>query len=263
MRKPLLAANWKMNQTVEESLGWLAEFAQVGADVINRDLNDTEADVVFCPPFTALYPLHTAIAQGSVNIGLGAQDVFWQTAGAFTGEISPGMLTECGVGYVICGHSERRTLLQESSEMVSKKCGAALAAGMTPILCVGESESIHEGGLTAEWLEAQLYESMRFWDGKADIVIAYEPIWAIGTGKAATADEAQMACKVIREYLREQAGDVADSIRILYGGSVSPQNVASFMAAPDVDGALVGGASLKAATFAELCREAFVGVNIK
>lgn len=261
MRKPLLAANWKMNQTVAESLRWLAEFAEVGEDVINNDFSDTEAEVVFCPPFTALYPLHEVIDNAELNIGLGAQDVFWQEAGAFTGEVAPAMLTECGVGYVICGHSERRTLLQETSEMVSKKCGAAIAAGMVPILCVGESESIHQGRLTAEWLEAQLYESMRFWDGKADIVIAYEPIWAIGTGNAATVEEAEAACKVIREYLREQAGDVADKVRILYGGSVNADNVADFMAAPDIDGALVGGASLKAQSFADLCRAAYVGLN--
>lgn len=261
MRTPLLAANWKMNQTVRESLAWLGEFAEVGAELINHRLDDKEADVVFCPPFTAIYPLHEKIAADNINIGLGAQDVFWQESGAFTGEISPTMLNECGVGYVICGHSERRTLLQESSEMVSKKCGAALAAGITPILCVGESASIHEGGLTAEWLEAQLYESMRFWDGKTDIVIAYEPIWAIGTGNAATVEEAQKACLVIREYLREQAGDFADHIRILYGGSVTADNVADFMAAPDIDGALVGGASLKATSFADLCRAAFDGLN--
>lgn len=247
MRKPLLAANWKMNQTVAESLGWLADFAAAG------DVTGGAADVAVCAPFTALYAMHQVADKQLV---LGAQDIFWQESGAYTGEIAPAMLTECGVGYVICGHSERRTLLQETSEMVSKKCGATLAAGMTPILCVGESESIHQGGLTAEWLEAQLYESMRFWDGKADIVIAYEPIWAIGTGNAASADDAEAACKVIREYLREQAGDVADTIRILYGGSVNADNVAAFMAAPDIDGALVGGASLKADAFAALCAAA-------
>lgn len=250
MRKQLLAANWKMNQTVAESLKWLADFAAAG------DVTAGAADVAVCAPFTALYAMHCAVDEQNLALTLGAQDIFWQEAGAYTGEVSPAMLTECGVGYAICGHSERRTLLQETSEMVSKKCGAALAAGITPILCVGESESIHQGGLTAEWLEAQLYESMRFWDGKADIVIAYEPIWAIGTGNAASVEDAQMACKVIREYLREQAGDVADTIRILYGGSVNAENVAELLAAADVDGALVGGASLKADGFAALCRAA-------
>lgn len=255
MRKPLLAANWKMNQTVAESLSWLAYFKEAAVDVINND----EVDAVFCPPFTALYPLHKAIDGDKIAIDLGAQDVFWQEAGAFTGEISPGMLTECGVKYVICGHSERRTLLQETSEMISKKCGAALEAGIVPILCVGESASIREGGLTQEWLEAQLFESLGFWDGKAEIVVAYEPIWAIGTGNAAGAVDAEAACAVIRDFLREKGGDTADKIRILYGGSVTPENAAEFVAMPNIDGALVGGASLQAGAFAEICRAAFIG----
>lgn len=253
MRKPLLAANWKMNQTVAESFAWLEEFDRIGGDVLETD----EVDAVFCPPFTALYEMHQGIEQHKMDIELGAQDIFWQEAGAFTGEISPAMLKECGVSYVICGHSERRQLLQESSAMVSKKCAAALKAGITPILCVGESQSVHDGGLTQQWLEAQLYESMGFWDGEAEFVVAYEPIWAIGTGNAATAEDAEAACFAIREYLRERGGDVADKIRILYGGSVTAANAAELLACPNVDGALVGGASLKADAFADICRAAF------
>lgn len=253
MRKPLLAANWKMNQTVAESLSWLAEFDRDAADV----LDNQEVEAVFCPPFTALYPLRQAIVEHKMDILLGAQDLFWQEAGAFTGEISPVMLAECGVSHVICGHSERRTLLQESSEMISKKCGAAVAAGLVPILCVGETLSIREGGLTQEWLEAQLFESLSFWDGKSEIVVAYEPIWAIGTGQAATAADAEAACAIIRDNLREKGGSYADQVRILYGGSVTPQNAAELLSGSDVDGALVGGASLKAAAFAAICRAAF------
>lgn len=253
MRKPLLAANWKMNQTVSESLDWLADFNREIAGV----LNNKEVDAVFCPSFTALYPLHQVIASQKMDICLGAQDLFWQEAGAFTGEISPGMLAECGVSYVICGHSERRTLLQESSEMISKKCGAAVAAGLVPILCVGETLSIREGGLTQEWLEAQLYESLDFWDGKSEIVVAYEPIWAIGTGQAATAADAEAACAIIRDNLREKGAGFADQVRILYGGSVTPENAAELVSGANVDGALVGGASLKAAAFAGICRAVF------
>lgn len=259
MRKPLLAANWKMNQTVAESLSWLADFANCAADILATD----EAEAVFCPPFTALYPLGQQIAAGKIDLGLGAQDMFWQEARAFTGEISPGMLTECGVKYVICGHSERRTLLQETSEMISKKCGAAIAAGITPILCVGESASIREGGLTREWLEAQLFESAGFWDGQAELVVAYEPIWAIGTGNAASAGDAEAACAVIRDCLREKGGDSAGKVRILYGGSVNAENAAGLLACPNVDGALVGGASLKADAFAAICRAAVAGSHRK
>ncbi|MBQ3180956.1 MAG: triose-phosphate isomerase [Firmicutes bacterium] len=246
-RKPLLMANWKMNKTAERALSWLTSY------LLLTEGRSQVGDVVVCPPFTALYAMHQRLAEAeNINLALGAQDIFWMESGAYTGEIAAEMLTECGVEYVICGHSERRQLLQESSEMISKKCGAAVSAGMTPVLCVGESLSIREGGLTMEWLEAQLNESLRFWDKKSDIVIAYEPIWAIGTGRAASAADAQSACLCIRNFLREIAGDVADTIRILYGGSVTPDNVDELMTEPDVDGALVGGASLQAEIFAEI-----------
>ena len=245
-RKPLLMANWKMNKTAERAISWLTSY------LLLTEGREQAGDVVVCPPFTALYAMNQQLAGADSRLTLGAQDIFWMESGAYTGEIAAEMLTECGVEYVICGHSERRQLLQESSEMISKKCGAAVAAGMTPVLCVGESLSIREGGLTMEWLEAQLNESLRFWDKKSDIVIAYEPIWAIGTGHAAGAADAQSACLCIRNFLREIAGDVADSIRILYGGSVTPDNVDELMAEPDVDGALIGGASLQAEIFAEI-----------
>lgn len=246
MRKPLLAANWKMNKTVAEAIGWLQGFgpAAEGQETV---------ECVTCAPFTALWPMRQEMERlGAKGLKLGAQDIYWEPAGAFTGEISAEMLGECGVSYVICGHSERRTLLQEGSSVVAKKCAAVIAAGMTPILCVGESQSIRDGGLTKEWLEAQLFESLEFWDNQQEIVIAYEPIWAIGTGQAASAADAEDACGFIRQVLRERAGEVADKIRILYGGSVSAGNIGEFTACENVDGALVGGASLKAESFAEL-----------
>lgn len=250
MRKPLLAANWKMNKTVGEAVGWLGEFLPQTQGSQDR------LETVVCAPFTVLWAMSRELAAPpeGAGLGLGSQDIFWEKAGAYTGEISGDMLKEAGVSYVICGHSERRTILQEGSSMVSKKCGAALAAGMTPILCVGESEGIRESGLTQEWLEAQLFESLEFWDNRQELVIAYEPIWAIGTGKAASAQDAEEACACIRQALRERAGELADRIRILYGGSVSAGNIREFMACENVDGALVGGASLKAESFGELLR---------
>lgn len=250
MRKPLLAANWKMNKTAAEACAWLRDFVP---EVKGR----TEAvELAVCAPFTALWPLNQERERLSAGdkLALGAQDIYWEKSGAYTGEISAEMLLENRVSYVICGHSERRTLLQEGSSVVSKKCGAALAAGMTPILCVGESESIRSGGLTMEWLEAQLFESLEFWDNRTELVIAYEPIWAIGTGKAACAADAEEACGCIRRVLAERAGELAEKIRILYGGSVSAGNIREYMACANVDGALVGGASLKPDSFAELLK---------
>ena len=169
------------------------------------------------------------------------------------------MLQEFQTKYVICGHSERRVLLQESSEMVSRKCAAAVKAGITPIVCVGESISVRRGGLLLQWLEAQLYESLAFWDNQETIVVAYEPVWAIGTGQSATAADAEQACGYIRQVLRERAGDAADYISILYGGGVTPENIGELLDCPNVDGALVGGASLDPDAFGKIvlagCKE--------
>ena len=191
--------------------------------------------------------------------GWAREDIFWQERGAFTGEISAEMLQEFQTKYVICGHSERRVLLQESSEMVSRKCAAAVKAGITPIVCVGESISVRRGGLLLQWLEAQLYESLAFWDNQETIVVAYEPVWAIGTGQSATAADAEQACGYIRQVLRERAGDAADYISILYGGGVTPENIGELLDCPNVDGALVGGASLDPDAFGKIvlagCKE--------
>ena len=246
MRKTLLAANWKMNKTAAEAISWLNDFYGMAAEkAAEKDL----VEVAVCAPFTALYALYQERQRLGAVMGLGAQNIFWQEKGAFTGEISAAMLQEFQTKYVICGHSERRVLLQESSEMVSRKCGAAVNAGMTPIICVGESISVRRGGLLRQWLEAQLYESLSFWDNQQEIVVAYEPVWAIGTKQAATTADAQEACGYIRQILRERAGDIADDIRILYGGGVTPENISGLLICDDVDGALVGGSSLDAAAF--------------
>ncbi len=241
MRKTLLAANWKMNKTAAEAEAWLEAFYPLEAE---KAAADGLVEVAVCAPFTALYPLHRGLKKKNSVVELGAQNIFWQERGAFTGEISAEMLLEFQTKYVICGHSERRVLMQESSETVSRKCGAAAKAGMVPIICVGESISVRRGGLLKQWLEAQLYESLTFWDNQQEIVLAYEPVWAIGTKSAATTEDAQEACGYIRQILRERAGDLADDIRILYGGGVTPENIGGLLICDDVDGALVGGSSL-------------------
>ena len=171
-RRTMLVANWKMNKTVVEAVGWLNTFYPQAAE---RAAQQELVEVAVCAPFTVLHPLYAALRRLNSKVKLGAQDIFWQERGAFTGEISAEMLQEFQTKYVICGHSERRVLLQESSEMVSRKCAAAVKAGITPIVCVGESISVRRGGLLLQWLEAQLYESLAFWDNQETIVVAYEP----------------------------------------------------------------------------------------
>lgn len=246
MRKTLLAANWKMNKTAADAIAWLDAFHPLAAE---KAAEAGQVEVAVCAPFTGLYALRQEAGRLNSAVELGAQDIFWQERGAFTGEISAEMLLEFQTKYVICGHSERRVLMQESSELVSRKCGAAIKAGITPIICVGESISVRRGGLLRQWLEAQLYESLTFWDNQQDIVLAYEPVWAIGTTNAATTEDAQEACGYIRQILRERAGAVADNIRILYGGGVTTENIGGLLICDDVDGALVGGSSLKADAF--------------
>ena len=255
-RRTMLVANWKMNKTVVEAVGWLNTFYPQAAE---RAAQQELVEVAVCAPFTVLHPLYAALRRLNSKVKLGAQDIFWQERGAFTGEISAEMLQEFQTKYVICGHSERRVLLQESSEIVSRKCAAAMKAGITPIVCVGESISVRRGGLLLQWLEAQLYESLAFWDNQETIVVAYEPVWAIGTGQSATAADAEQACGYIRQVLRERAGDAADYISILYGGGVTPENIGELLDCPNVDGALVGGASLDPDAFGKIvldgCKE--------
>ena len=238
-RTPYLAANWKMHKTVAEA----AEFV----DALLPRIAATQHDVVVCPPFTAL----TAVVERRYGtaVKVAAQNMHEAESGAFTGEVSAPMLAELDVEAVVLGHSERRQYFGETDESLARKVPAALAAGLEPILCVGESEEARDAGQTEGVLERQLQADL------AEVVIAYEPIWAIGTGRTATPEQAQEACAYIRDVLRER-GAAADSVRILYGGSVKPANAAELLAQPDIDGALVGGASLDPADFAAIVEAA-------
>jgi triosephosphate isomerase len=247
MRKPILAANWKMHKTTAEAVAFAKAFAPLVADV-------TGAEAVVAPPFTALAALGPAFS--GTNVALAAQNVHFEDKGAFTGEVAPGMLKELGCAYAIVGHSERRTLFGESSELVAKKAEALLRHGIRPIVCVGESLAEREAGRTGAVIEAQIRESLARVPAPraAEVVVAYEPIWAIGTGKTATPAMAQEVHAQVRALLRARFAAGADAVRIQYGGSVKPDNVAELMAQPDIDGALVGGASLEPDSFAAIVR---------
>jgi len=246
-RTPYIAANWKMNKTVAEA----AQFI----DTLLPRIAATQADVVVCPPFTAL----TAVVERRYGtaVKVAAQNMHEEESGAFTGEISAAMLVELDVEAVVLGHSERRQFFGETDEALARKVPAALAADLEPILCVGESEEARDGGETETVLERQLQTDLAGVDSVAlaGVVIAYEPIWAIGTGRVATPEQAQEACAFIRDVLRLR-GAAADEIRILYGGSVKPANAAEILSQPDVDGALVGGAALDAEDFAAIVEAA-------
>ncbi|HXF32211.1 MAG TPA: triose-phosphate isomerase [Solirubrobacterales bacterium] len=246
-RTPYIAANWKMNKTVAEA----AEFI----DALLPRIAATQNDVVVCPPFTALHEVVERRRGTAVRVA--AQNMHEDPAGAFTGEVSAPMLVELDVEAVVLGHSERRQFFGETDEALAKKVPAALAADLEPILCVGESEEARDGGQTETVLERQLQADLAEVADLdlAKVVIAYEPIWAIGTGKVATPEQAQEACAFIRDVLRAR-GAVADDVRILYGGSVKPGNAAELLALPDVDGALVGGAALDPEDFAAIVEAA-------
>jgi len=248
MRLPFIAGNWKMNKTIDEARQLVAELLPLVADVRN-------AEIAVCPPAVALAGVKAALAGSAVR--LGAQNMHDQDKGAFTGEIAPGMLVGLA-DYVILGHSERRQIFGETDAFVNRKVLAALKNGITPILCIGETLQENEAGQTEAVLERQVAAGVAGVSAAdaAKIVIAYEPIWAIGTGRAATADDAQKRCAFVRACLRTQLGDAADAIRVQYGGSVTAANAVELLAKPDIDGALVGGASLKAADFAAICRAA-------
>jgi triosephosphate isomerase len=246
-RTPYIAANWKMNKTVAEA----AQFI----DTLLPRIAATQSDVVVCPPFTAL----TAVVERRYGtaIKVAAQNMHEEGSGAFTGEVSAPMLVELDVEAVILGHSERRQFFGETDEALARKVPAALAADLEPILCVGESEAARDGGETEAVLERQLQTDLAGVDSVAlsRVVIAYEPIWAIGTGRVATPEQAQEACAFIRDVLRLR-GAAAEEIRILYGGSVKPGNAAEILSQPDVDGALVGGAALDPEDFAAIVEAA-------
>jgi triosephosphate isomerase len=246
-RTPYLAANWKMNKTVAEA----AEFV----DALLPRIAATQHDVVLCPSYLALSEVVERRRGTAVRVA--AQNMHEGDAGAFTGEVSAPMLVELDVEAVILGHSERRQLFGETDEALARKVPAALAAGLEPILCVGETEQARDAGETEAVLERQLQADLAAVESEAmsAIVVAYEPVWAIGTGRTATAEQAQEACAFIRDVLRAR-GAAADEIRILYGGSVKPANAAELLALPDVDGALVGGAALDPEEFAAIVEAA-------
>ncbi len=252
MRKNLMAGNWKMNATHLQAIQMVQKLSY-RLDPADHD----RVDVVVCPPFTALRSVQTVIEADHLRIRLGAQDVHWEEKGAYTGEVSPLMLAKLGVGYVIVGHSERRQLFGEDDAAVRRKLAAVLRAAMTPIVCVGETLDQREAGDTEPLVTAQVEAAMTGLDGEAvaGLMVAYEPIWAIGTGRTATPDQAGEVITMIRTTVAQRfGGEVADAIRILYGGSMNAGNVAALMAKRDIDGGLVGGASLDPDSFASVIR---------
>ncbi|MEQ2129323.1 triose-phosphate isomerase [Caldanaerobacter subterraneus KAk] len=245
MRRPIIAGNWKMHKTPSEAVKLVEELIPL--------VKDAKAEVVVIPPFVDLTEVARVIK--GTNILLGAQNMFWEEKGAYTGEISPVMLKEIGVTYVVIGHSERRQYFKETDEMVNKKVLSALSHDLKPIVCVGESLSQREEGKTYDVVLTQTREALKGLSEEdiTKVVIAYEPVWAIGTGKNATPQDANEVIKAIRNTIAELYGkDKAEMVRIQYGGSVKPDNISGFMAESDIDGALVGGASLVAEDFAKI-----------
>lgn len=245
MRKAIIAGNWKMHNTPKEAVKLIIE--------LKDKVKDANCEVIVCPTFTSLAPVLTLVE--NTNIKVGAQNMHYEESGAYTGEISPLMLKELGVKYVILGHSERRQYFNEDDELINKKIKSALTHELIPILCVGESLEERESGIAFEKIKTQLQKDLNGIETEkiADIVIAYEPIWAIGTGKTATASDANEVIKYIREQIKKIAGEeTGEKIRILYGGSVKASTIKEQMAQSDIDGALVGGASLKADEFAAI-----------
>ena len=246
MRTPLVAGNWKMFKTVSGAVAFAKEFKALVKDVQG-------VDIVLAPAVTAVHPVAEAVR--ATNVAVAAQDVYWEKEGAFTGEVSAAMVREAGAEYVIVGHSERRRLFADTDVAVNRKLRAALGADLTPIMCIGETLEEREANATLTVLDRQLKDGL---DGLApaqvaDLVIAYEPVWAIGTGRNATAAQAQDAHAHVRGRLRQWFGaETAEKTRILYGGSVKPDNIAELLREADVDGALVGGASLDVKSFGEI-----------
>jgi triosephosphate isomerase len=246
MRTPFIAANWKMYKTVHESVAFVKEFRSLVKNV-------TDVEIVLAPPFTALHS--AAEAARSTNVGIAGQNLHWEREGAFTGEISAGMLKEAGAEYVIIGHSERRRLFGETDQTVNRKLVAALGASLTPIVCIGETLEEREADQTLPVLDRQIKDGLDGLtaDQAVSLVIAYEPVWAIGTGRNATPAQAGEAHAHIRGRLRQWfGGGAADGCHVIYGGSVKPDNIHDLIVLPDVDGALVGGASLEVRAFSEI-----------
>ncbi len=253
MRRPIIAGNWKMNMTPSQGAALIEELKPL--------VKDAKCDVVVCVPYVDITAAAKALA-GS-NIGLGAQNLHFEAKGAYTGEVSAEMLKELGVEYVIIGHSERRAYFAETDETVNKKVKAALAAGFTPIVCIGESLEQRESGQMEQVVSTQAksaFDGLSAADAEK-VVVAYEPIWAIGTGKTASDEQANEAIGIIRQVLRNLFGETADAIRIQYGGSMNAANAAGLMAQPQIDGGLIGGAALKAKDFSVIVAAASATVK--
>lgn len=252
-RRPIIAGNWKMHKTITEAVDFARNLKPALAGMGDG------VEVVVCPAFTALAGVAEVLRD--TGIAVGAQDVYWEDSGAFTGEVSPGMLKDAGCRYVIAGHSERRQLFGETAENVNRKVQAVLSHGMIPVMCVGETLAEREAGITEKVVRAQTGTGLEGLTPEqvAAVVVAYEPVWAIGTGRNASEEDAQQVAGYIRGLVREWYGNTtAERLHILYGGSVKPENTAGLTARPDIDGALVGGASLKVASFAEIIKASVV-----
>ncbi len=253
-RKKLIAGNWKMNETVPEAV----VLAQEISNLMERDWLEM-VDVAVCPPFVDLKPVKTVLEFDRVDIALGAQNVYWEPAGAFTGEISIPMIKEIGCAFCIVGHSERRNLFGETNEDVNRKAPALIEAGIAPIVCVGESLSVRDEGAYLDYVTAQVRAAFAGIDGDdaRTTVVAYEPVWAIGTGRTATPEQAEEVCAAIRACLADLYDEAtAADMRILYGGSMNEGNAALLLAEADIDGGLIGGAALKAGSFIEIVKAA-------
>ncbi|MFH1772721.1 MAG: triose-phosphate isomerase [Candidatus Omnitrophota bacterium] len=256
MRKIIIAGNWKMYKTIDEAVMLVTG--------LKRQLSDIrEVEIVVCPPYTALSSVSELLIDS--NIALGAQDVYWQNDGAFTGEVSAQMLKDAGVAYIIVGHSERRKYFHESDENVNKKIHAVLSSGVTPICCIGETLEERESNKTIEVIKRQLEGAFSGIDesGATKIVLAYEPVWAIGTGKTATPQQAQEVHAFIRKWLSQNYNhQISQEITIQYGGSVKPSNIKELIEQQDIDGALVGGASLEVSSFSEIVKNALAVTKV-
>ncbi|NUM36426.1 MAG: triose-phosphate isomerase [Candidatus Brocadiae bacterium] len=264
MRKPFIAANWKMNHTLESSCQFLQELPkQLGK------IPSTNIDIAICVPYIYIIPITQKLVsvnqENGYNVKIGAQNMHWEAKGAFTGEVSGPMLSDIACTYIILGHSERRTLFGETDEKVSKKAKAAFASGLMPIICVGETLAQRDSNETMGVIQSQLLGSLAsLTPAQVEVsTIAYEPVWAIGTGRAATPAMAQEVHKMIREYIAKHYGEsISQNIRIQYGGSVTPENALDLMAQPDIDGALIGGASLKADSLSKIIQATLAKKNL-
>ena len=244
-RKKIVAGNWKMNMTPSQAVKLVEELKPL---VVSDDV-----EVVYCVPAIDIVPVVEAVK--GTNVAVGAENMYFEEKGAYTGEISAEMLVDAGVKYVVLGHSERRDYFKEDDILLNKKVKKAFEKGLTPILCCGETLEQREMGITLDWIRLQIKSDLKDVTAEqvASMVIAYEPIWAIGTGKSASVEIAENCCRIVRDQIRVMYGDeAAENVRVQYGGSVKPNNIVEYMAQPDIDGALIGGASLKADSFIEI-----------